>query len=57
MDVSDEIKSVIIGLYRQGNNYSVISMLTDVSVYEVDKIISSYLLKKNLNNYPPIYLN
>jgi len=57
MDVSDEIKSVIVGLYRQGNKYDVISMLTDVSVYEVDKIISSYLLKKNLNNYPPIYLN
>jgi len=57
MDVSDEIKSVIIGLYRQGNKYDVIAMLTDVSVYEVDKIISSYLLKKNLNNYPPIYLN
>jgi len=50
MIISNEIKSVVIGLYRQGNKYEIISMLTDVSVYEVDKIISEYLSKKNLNN-------
>jgi len=48
--IKEETQSVIIGLYRQGNKYEVISMLTDVSVYEVDKIISEYLSKKNLNN-------
>jgi len=49
MIVSNEIKSVIVGLWRQGNKYEVISMLTDVSVYEVDKIISEYLKKKISN--------
>jgi len=50
MTIDKETQAVIIGLYRQGNKYEVIAMLTDVSVYEVDKIISEYLSKKNLNN-------
>jgi len=49
MIIDENIKAVIIGLWRQGNKTEIISTFTGVSVFRVAKIIHDYQngLKKN----------
>ena len=55
MIIEENIKSVVIGLWRQGNTYETISTFTDLSIYEVDKIISQYQDKLKKNSIVDIY--
>jgi hypothetical protein len=47
--MKENIKSVIIGLFRQGNSLNVISEQTGVSVEDVEETINIYFLKKDSN--------
>ena len=60
MIIEENIKSVVIGLWRQGNTYETIATFTDLSIYEVDKIISQYqdkLKKNSIVDIYPLHLN
>jgi len=62
MIIDENIKAVIIGLWRQGNKTEIISTFTGVSMFRVDKIIYDYqkgLKKNSMIEIPPypIFLN
>lgn len=57
--ISGNVKSCIIGLWRQGNTIEFIATFIELPYYEVVLIISSYKakLKRDELDLPPINLN
>lgn len=57
--ISDNVKSCIIGLWRQGNPTEYIATFVELPNYEVVLIISNYKakLKRYELDLPPINLN
>lgn len=62
MIINENIKALVIGLWRQGNSNNKIALYSDLTEFQVEKIISDYqnsLKKNSMIEMPkyPIFLN
>jgi len=62
MIIDENIKALVIGLWRQGNSNNKIALYSDLTEFQVEKIIEDYqngLKKNSMIEVPdyPIFLN